>query len=262
MVSIMFLSVIFLISRTCDNNGCIYQRLWYRWIAIKVCSCAPAFTFVPTPLAGATTNGLLISQILRKSAQLFEFYCSQYIVSLPATIRQITSYGQFRQATSENTFIQGQEIAAHCECWLLCAIQILLLTYLLTNRETNKPQWKQHPRQKWWRQSTTCARYADNITAGSPSNSLEVSFTRDRNEDAVVTSSITPAFCRVGCWLASVLDFTWPEYVAGGCRLDSPYLIRYSTRCRRNRPNIVRAPGGDISGRAGAACASRTRRID
>ena len=138
MVSLMFLSVIFLISRTCDNNGCIYQRLWYRWIAIKVCSCAPAFTFVPTPLAGATTNGLLISQILRKSAQLFEFYCSQYIVSLPATIRQITSYGQFRQATSENTFIQGQEIAAHCECWLLCAIQILLLTYLLTNRQTNK----------------------------------------------------------------------------------------------------------------------------
>jgi len=50
------------------------------------------------------------------------------------TIRQITSYGQFRQylKTSENTFIWGLEIATHCDSSLLCAIQILLLTYLLT----------------------------------------------------------------------------------------------------------------------------------
>ena len=33
--------------------------------------------------------------------------------SLPATIRQITGYGQFRQHLK--TFIQGLEIAAHCD---------------------------------------------------------------------------------------------------------------------------------------------------
>ena len=31
--------------------------------------------------------------------------------------------------TSENTFIQDLEIAAHCDSWLLCTIQILLFTY-------------------------------------------------------------------------------------------------------------------------------------
>ena len=34
------------------------------------------------------------------------------------------------QATSENTFIWGIEITAHCDSWLFCVIQILLLTYL------------------------------------------------------------------------------------------------------------------------------------
>ena len=49
--------------------------------------------------------------------------------SLLATIRQITSYGQFRQHLK--TFIQGLETAAHCDSWLLCTIQILLLTCLV-----------------------------------------------------------------------------------------------------------------------------------
>ena len=52
--------------------------------------------------------------------------------SLPTTIRQITSYGQFRQ--HPKTFIRGLEIAAHCDSW---ATQILLLTYLLSLQPTN-----------------------------------------------------------------------------------------------------------------------------
>jgi len=50
--------------------------------------------------------------------------------SLPATIRQITSYGQFRQRLK--TLIWGLEIALHCDSWLLCTIRTLLITYLLT----------------------------------------------------------------------------------------------------------------------------------
>jgi len=72
--------------------------------------------------------------------------------SLPAAIRQITSYGQFRQHLKPCTLIPGLEIAAHCESrdkivhkinytitiyycpahggYTVCAIHILLLTYL------------------------------------------------------------------------------------------------------------------------------------
>jgi len=52
--------------------------------------------------------------------------------SLPATIKQITSCGQFRRHLKT----QGVEIAAHCNSCLLYAIQILLLTYLLTLAHT------------------------------------------------------------------------------------------------------------------------------
>jgi len=42
-----------------------------------------------------------------------------------------TSYGQFRQ----NTFIQGLEITAHCDSWLLCATNTP--TYLHTHASTH-----------------------------------------------------------------------------------------------------------------------------
>ena len=57
--------------------------------------------------------------------------------SLPATIRQITSYGQFRQHMKWKHIMQGLEIAAHCDSWLFCAIQMFLLTYLFTQTNTD-----------------------------------------------------------------------------------------------------------------------------
>jgi len=42
-----------------------------------------------------------------------------------ATIRQITSYGQLRQHLNKHIYLGPVEIAAHCDSWLLCALQIL-----------------------------------------------------------------------------------------------------------------------------------------
>ena len=50
--------------------------------------------------------------------------------SLPATIRQITSYGQLRQHLKD--IYLGLEIAARCDCIQTRAIQTLLLTYSVT----------------------------------------------------------------------------------------------------------------------------------
>ena len=52
--------------------------------------------------------------------------------SLQAALRQITSYRKFRQHLKTHYLgLWGLEIAALRDSWFLCAIQILLLTYLL-----------------------------------------------------------------------------------------------------------------------------------
>ena len=95
----------------------------------------------PTRLwAWSSSSPLIFLANTRCSTHAYHSRRHKFCCRRTAYVEQFTGYyrpktdHQLRtvQATSENAFIQGLDIAVHWDSWLLCAIQMLLLTYLLT----------------------------------------------------------------------------------------------------------------------------------
>ena len=86
--------------------------------------------------AWSSSYPLIFLQNTRCSTHTYHSRRQKFCSRRTACVEQFTDYyktdHQLRtvQATSENTFIRGLETAAHCDSWLLCAMQIHLLTYL------------------------------------------------------------------------------------------------------------------------------------
>ena len=82
-------------------------------------------------------DNLPLPQNTRCSTHTYHLRQQKFCCRRTACVEQFTGYHKTDHQlptdmpTSENTLIQALEIAAHCDSWLSCAIQILLLAYLL-----------------------------------------------------------------------------------------------------------------------------------
>jgi len=81
-----------------------------------------------------SSSPLIFIQNTRCSTHTYRSRRQKFCCRRTARVEQFTGYYQTDhqlrtvQATSENTFIQGLEIAAHCDSWLLCAIHRVKVT--------------------------------------------------------------------------------------------------------------------------------------
>ena len=124
--------------RTCGRVGAISEeRIFFRLSqqSLNVDSTdVPVCRHSTRLWARSSSSPLIFLHNTRCSTHAYHSRRQKFCCCRTARVEQFTGYyktdHQLRTvlATSENTFIHGLEIIAHCDSWLLCAIQILSLT--------------------------------------------------------------------------------------------------------------------------------------